>query len=208
MVVGMRRRETAMVLCAWLAVVGLGAGLVWFVIGDAGRVVSFAGAPLAGPAPADPVPKGTGIASPTKGSPTPAKHPPKATPTQRSTAPATTAPAPVDPTPRPSSRQPRPRHPATKSTPPKPRSVVRTWSGTGGSLTVSCRGRTIRLKGATPDDGWRVERGAAGPTEVEVTFEKDDAQVQVQSHCSGGTPVFRVEREGSDKRAPAGSTAH
>jgi hypothetical protein len=75
--------------------------------------------------------------------------------------------------------------------------VVRTWSGTGGSVTVSCRGGTIRLKGATPDDGWRVERGSAGPEEVEVTFDKEDAQVQVQSRCSDGRPVFRVEREGS-----------
>jgi hypothetical protein len=65
-------------------------------------------------------------------------------------------------------------------------------------VTVACTGSTIALRGASPDDGWRMERGSSGPAEVEVTFIDGQQQVQVQSHCSGGSPVFQVEHETGD----------
>lgn len=74
-------------------------------------------------------------------------------------------------------------------------SATRTWAGTGGRVTVSCRGSRASLVSATPADGWSVEVGSRGGEEVEVGFRRSDSEVQVQGRCDAGTPRFSVERD-------------
>jgi hypothetical protein len=75
----------------------------------------------------------------------------------------------------------------------------RTYSATGGQVTVRCTDKTIQLRIAQPDNGWRVEVGKAGPDEVQVTFRsgQDDSEggTQVTAVCVAGTPVFKVESQ-------------
>jgi hypothetical protein len=74
-----------------------------------------------------------------------------------------------------------------------------TYSATGGQVTVRCTDKTIQLRIAQPDDGWRVEVGNAGPDEVQVIFRhgEDDGEggTQVTALCAAGTPVFKVESQ-------------
>jgi hypothetical protein len=76
----------------------------------------------------------------------------------------------------------------------------RTYSATGGQVTVRCTGTTIQLRIAQPDNGWRVEVAKAGPDQVQVTFRQgeDDSEggTQMTAVCVAGTPVFKVESQG------------
>ncbi len=74
--------------------------------------------------------------------------------------------------------------------------TTRTWSGTGGRVTVSCRSDRASLVSASPADGWQVEVGSRGGEEVEVTFRQPGTEVQVQGRCQSGAPRFSVERGG------------
>ena len=56
----------------------------------------------------------------------------------------------------------------------------------------------MRFEGASPNDGWSVERGDDGGGEVEVRFRNGEAEVQVQATCVGGVPQFHVETGGGD----------
>jgi hypothetical protein len=58
---------------------------------------------------------------------------------------------------------------------------------------VSCTGRTVRFKGASPNDGWHVERGDDSGDSIEVKFERDQTEVQVRATCASGVPRFQVE---------------
>ena len=195
-------RGAVVALVSWLAVVGLGAGLVWFVVSDAGRVVSTAGGlPVATSGPSDVTSEITRTPAPAPSSRSSRPHAKRgatASTSRRPSPPTTSAPARVDPSPAPARKPSRPRRSRPASSPASTPVVVRTWSGSGGSVTVSCTGRTIRLRGASPEDGWRVERGSDGPEEVEITFVREQTQVQVQSSCSGGRPVFHVEKDSDE----------
>lgn len=185
----MTRSKVAGFVAAWLTVVAVGALVVSFVIGEVGRVASTAGSIPAvtrqdrttTPDPETPTPSAT----PTRRPRHHAAPRASATPTSRAGALAP-------------SRSAAPTVAPTRLAAPRPRTEVSTRSGTGGTVTVACTGASIALRGATPDDGWRLERGSSGPAEVEVTFLSGQQQVQVQSHCSGGSPVFEVEHETGD----------
>lgn len=90
--------------------------------------------------------------------------------------------------------------PAATSAPPSPSGTptasaaarLGTWNGRAGSMTVSCVGASGRLVGATPADGWRVERKDLG-SQVRVLFERNDAEVRVRAVCSAQGPDFQVE---------------
>jgi hypothetical protein len=75
------------------------------------------------------------------------------------------------------------------------RTVTRTWTGTPGSVTVACTGAVGVLRGASPVDGWVVERDDHPEEEVEVKFEKSEVEIQVKASCVGGVPKFRVETD-------------
>jgi hypothetical protein len=63
-------------------------------------------------------------------------------------------------------------------------------------VTVSCTGRTVRFKGASPNDGWHVERGDTSGDSIEVKFERSETEVQVRATCASGVPRFQVETSG------------
>jgi hypothetical protein len=171
---------------AWVVVVIAGSALTWVAIDRAGRQVT--GNPSA--AQTQPVVVGTIGTAPTD----------TRTPTRKPSSAATASvtpqhPASVSPTPRPTrSNSPS----ATKtSASDADRTETRTWSGAAGSVTVACTGRTARLKGTSPSDGWHVEVGDSSGGEVEVTFKKDAAEVQVKATCVGGVPRFQAESDTS-----------
>jgi hypothetical protein len=60
---------------------------------------------------------------------------------------------------------------------------------------VSCELDRIRLLGATPADGYRLEVEQESE-EVQVHFEREDPsdEVQVAARCSQGVPHFDVEQ--------------
>lgn len=188
----MTRSKLLGFLAVWLTVVALSALVVSFVIGEVGRVASTAGSIPSvtrqdrTTTPAPETTSATTGATPRQGHRHHASPSASAAPTGR--------PGTVRPTHRSTPTYP-PSPPAPK---PRPKTEERTRTGTGGSVTVACTGSTIALQGATPDDGWRMERGSSGPAEVEVTFIDGQQQVQVQSHCSGGSPVFEAEHETGD----------
>jgi hypothetical protein len=170
---------------AWVVVVIAGSALTWVAIDRAGRQVT--GNPAA--VETQPVVVGTIGTAPTK----------TRTPTRKPSSAATSVtpqhPASVSPTTRPTrSNSPS----ATKtSASDADRTETRTWSGAAGSVTVACTGRTARLKGTSPSDGWHVEVGDSSGGEVEVTFKKDAAEVQVKATCVGGVPRFQAESDTS-----------
>jgi hypothetical protein len=83
--------------------------------------------------------------------------------------------------------------PSTPTTPPAP--ATDTWRGEAGIVTVSCEVDRIRLLGATPSDGYRLEVEQESD-EVQVHFEREDPadEVQVVARCSHGVPHFEVEQ--------------
>lgn len=172
-------------MVAWVGVVLAGSGVTWFAIDRAGQqvtdgssglvtepaVVSTVGAAPIGPATSAPTtstaPTATTAPSPTRSGATPSA--PASSVTKRAT-PRTSAPPPA-------------------------RTVTRTWSGTPGSVTVACTGSVGVLRGASPVDGWVVERDDHPEEEVEVKFEKSEVEIQVKASCVDGVPEFRVESD-------------
>jgi hypothetical protein len=73
---------------------------------------------------------------------------------------------------------------------PAPR--VRSFTVTGGTVGVSCRGSAISLVFATPRNGYTMDKGHRGPREVEVEFEGPGGKGRFKAECSGGSPVIRV----------------
>lgn len=163
-------------IALWCVTVASAVGIGWVAIELVGDDV--------GPAATTPLTTPSAVVSVSPGtSPTPSAKPtkrPTATATARPSATAT-RPATVAPTPRTTTAAPS-------------RQIVKTWSGTAGSVRVSCTGSTIKLLGATPADGWRVERAEAG-SDVDVRFERGEDEVEVEARCGPSGPVFSVESE-------------
>lgn len=168
---------------AWVAVVLAGSGLTWVAIDRAGKQVTDGSSGLA----TEPAVVGT-IGAPPSAPVTTAPSPGSAsTPSAPDTAsPATSSPTPSVPRSSPTKRE----TPRTS-----PVTVTRTWSGTPGTVTVACTGATGVLRGASPVDGWVVERDDHPEEEVEVKFEKGEVEIQVKATCVGGVPKFRVETD-------------
>jgi hypothetical protein len=172
----------------WIGVVIVGSALTWFAIDRAGQQVTSSSASSQTTQPAvvgtigsPPIADATPSHSPSAGS-TPSRTPTRTTTSAPTHAPTKTAGS----------------SPPKASSPPPARTEIRTWSGSAGSVTVSCTGRTVRFKGASPNDGWHVERGDDSGGSIEVKFEKNETEVQVQATCSGGVPRFHVETSGGD----------
>ena len=182
----MSRRMWTFAVAAWVAVVIAGSGLTWIAIERAGDQVTAAPESpgstqppvlgTVGPAPTTTAPsrtprQGTATAAPSPSRPSTWTSP--STPVSRPTSPPSSPPAP----------------------PPVARAELRTWSGSPGSLTVSCTGRQVSFRSATPSDGWSFERGGSSGEDVEVTFKSGESEVQVRATCSGGVPQFAVQSD-------------
>jgi uncharacterized membrane protein YgcG len=75
----------------------------------------------------------------------------------------------------------------------------RSWPVTGGVVSTSCRGSTIRLEAATPNDGWGMQPTDLGPDRVRVEFSNGSADTKVEVVCVRGVPSLeqRTETGGS-----------
>ena len=198
-------RGRLVVLLAWVLVAGACSTAVWTVIRTAGADVT---SPTAIPAPV--LAATTSPAVRTSG-PRPhsrPRHRARPTPSPATSRPVSGRPsvpgstsAPSVKTSRPSpAPRPSPRRTSSSSTTQSGTQTPvrqRTWQGDAGSVTVSCRGATIDLRGAQPNAGWSVEVGNRGPEEVEVSFHRGDggAEVAVHSRCRQGTPRFSTESD-------------
>jgi hypothetical protein len=106
---------------------------------------------------------------------------------------------------------------ATTTSPPAPQRpasqpVSRTYSGSGGRVTVTCTGSIASLESASPSSGWSMTVEEAGPQEVEVQFgHGSDSALTVQGRCVAGAPVFTAttgeptEDEGGSGKGSNGS---
>jgi hypothetical protein len=76
-----------------------------------------------------------------------------------------------------------------------PGATVDSWRGAAGVVTVSCEPGRIRLLGATPADGYRLELEQE-QDKIQVHFAREEPadEVQVAARCSNGTPHFDVEQ--------------
>ncbi len=194
-------------IALWFVVVALGSTAVWAVISRAGDGVVGAPAPRgqvgAGPSAS------RSTATPQPG--TSFRSSPSAT---RSSKPATgPSSSPVEPwSPTLTDDPSTPSSPSTHGTgghhtggPSSPTSssssngpVRRTWSRSGvGWVTVECKGSSITLAGASPEDGWGIEKDSTG-TRVHVHFEEyqGDGEAEVTAVCKSGVPDFST---GSDR---------
>lgn len=161
----------------WVVLVVLSTTAVWWAISHAGsRVTSMA-------APQLPASSATAVTPPTA-SPTPAPtHPSTPAPTHPSTH-APTHPA----TPRATATRTR-----TSTTP----AVQRSWTGTPGRVTATCRSERITLDAAVPADGYVVDIEGRGPEALEVEFHRSggDTDTKVRGTCRAGEPRFTVEQD-------------
>src|SRR5450759_1680732 len=77
--------------------------------------------------------------------------------------------------------------------------VVKTWSVTGGTVSVSCQAAAISLVYATPQDGWRVEIENRGPVTVAVALAREGQGIKLKATCVNGIPQETTEaNEGHD----------
>lgn len=158
---------------AWVVVVIIGSAFTWVAINHAGQQVTGSSA-FSNVTPPPPRPSH--------------RESPSSTP-----APTRTSVARHTPVPSPNALP-------TNQTPPTsaaPKPEFGTWSGTAGSVTASCVGRTARLVGAWPNDGWHVGNADPSGTSIEITFSKTATQVQVQATCVTDAPVFQVDTSGA-----------
>lgn len=168
----MTRRMWVLATAAWAAVVIAGSALTWLAIDHAGQQVTSEAATGA----TQPAVVGTAGSTPTATGTSTGGPSPSAEPSAGSTPTATTSTSPKASSP--------------------PRAETRTWSGAAGSVTASCTGRTPRLRGAYPNDGWLVEHDDDAESDgVEVKFEKNESEVKVRTTCVDGVPRFRVESD-------------
>lgn len=84
----------------------------------------------------------------------------------------------------------------TGGTPAADRPVSRTWQGTAGVVSVSCRGAVISRDSAFAYSGYALEEDDVGPDRVRVEFENDDGRTRVEAECVDGVPVFSDDHDG------------
>jgi hypothetical protein len=65
----------------------------------------------------------------------------------------------------------------------------------GGSLTVSCSGRTASLLSWSPASGFGVKDARSGGKEARVEFRSDDVEVRARVRCVDGVPSARIQRK-------------
>ena len=74
----------------------------------------------------------------------------------------------------------------------------RTWQGSGGYVSVECRGAAVSLVAAQADAGFAVEVEERGPEEVKVVFEgqgEEGSETEVVAMCRAGVPAFEASAE-------------
>jgi len=178
---------------SWVGVVIAGSALTWLAINRAGDQVSRgADAESTQPVVVGSVDTPPSVGPTRKPSPKPSARPtedPAAGVTQSPPA----APRPTEHVPAPSPRVNLPS-----------RSETRTWNGAAGFVTVSCTGAVAHLQAASPNDGWSVERGDESGDHVQVKFERDGVEVQLEGLCVGGVPQFRAETSGDGSEGSSG----
>ncbi len=191
--VAMRKQWWVAAVLAWAGVVAVVALVAWWVIDGAGEdVLAEPPADVLTPGPADP------DASSSEADGPESSDGPTATTDDPTTAP-TTGPT-TGPT---SSAVPPPSEPPPTSPPPSgapdqpgPQRRTSSWQGEAGLLRVSCTGPALRLEGASPSDGWVVDKNEQkGGSELEVRFRSADGdrRVEIEVACVDGVPDFNVE---------------
>jgi hypothetical protein len=69
----------------------------------------------------------------------------------------------------------------------------------GGRFAVTCEGRRVSLRYATPQEGWKVEVSDEGPEKVEVHFEQrsgGEGESEYTARCEGGSPRVQGDEHG------------
>lgn len=88
--------------------------------------------------------------------------------------------------------------PATSTPTASATPVVKTWTVTGGAVSVSCQGQVITLIYAAPQDGWRVETEKSGPDRIEVDFQRVGQGTELKAGCVTGVPQQTTESNDGD----------
>lgn len=197
----MVRRALLAAVAAWLAVVLVGASVVWAVIsrtgqelvsGDAlaraGSASSFSAPPPQTTSPSGPIkrrstkpsdkPSGQGSAS-------------SSSPDDTATATPSTSPSPPSPTSGPGDT------PSASQPPPTTPKRSATWRGKPGTVRVTCRGSAMSLDSLLTNAGWESERPEAHGGSLEVHFHRTsgDGEVELKAYCIGGTPRFEADED-------------
>lgn len=185
---------------AWVTVVVLVALVAWWVIDDAGESV------LAEPAREviTPTPRASDAAASDRSDPsTPGSRSPRPTDSRGEQTGGTTD-GPTSgttlPVPPPTSSEAPPTVPESTDAPEQSAPVRRTstWQGEEGLLRVSCTGSDLQLEGATPQDGYEIDKNSRrSGSELEVRFRSldGDRRVEIEASCVNGVPSFAVERD-------------
>jgi len=73
-------------------------------------------------------------------------------------------------------------------------SAPRTFSLTGGTVSVRCRGTAAELVYALPAQGFALDERSVSGSTAEVRFENDALRSRIEVTCSSGTPVVSDRR--------------
>ncbi|HEV2475373.1 MAG TPA: hypothetical protein VGX22_02450 [Candidatus Dormibacteraeota bacterium] len=93
--------------------------------------------------------------------------------------------------------QPAPTAPPTAAPPAPPATSTRTFSLTGGTVTVTCSGNAIMLNSAMPNAGFTTDKEEIENGQVEVRFQNDAHESRLEVMCANGTVVVEELREES-----------
>ena len=115
--------------------------------------------------------------------PTPQPTVASATPTSDDTS-ATTAPTSLPPT----AATRTVTKPATTTPAPSATPVVKTWTVTSGTVSVSCQAQVISLVYASPQDGWRFETEWHATDRIDVNFQRVGQGTELRATCVNGVP--------------------
>ncbi len=185
--VAMSKRWWIVAPLTWAAVVAVVALLAWSVIDSAGESV-LADAPRDPVVPTDTSSTDDGDASDPDDSPMPgdpSDRPSRSSsPTDATSAPPSTPPTSPD------------TEEATETSAPTATTQTRSWQGEAGILRVSCTGPSIRLEGASPSNGYEVDKSEShGGSELDVRFRSADGdrRTEIEARCVNGVPDFAVE---------------
>ncbi|MEZ5091863.1 hypothetical protein [Nocardioides sp.] len=194
------RRALLAGVAAWLAVVLVGATVVWAVISRAGQELSSGdGFARAGSAATSAGPRTTSPSGPL----VKRSHKPSGKPSTKATSPSTppTSSAPTDeatPTSPPASSSP-PKPPSTPKPPPGSTKHTATWIESPGRLTATCNGAKLTINSLIPNDGWeseKPEKKSDSVFEVHFHSEKSDKEVELTIACVAGRPDFHTHGDG------------
>ena len=189
----MLRRRLLLGVLAWIGVVALVSAVTWAAINAAGQELlsqSDALPTVREPATAPSVSTDTRLPTPTSD---PATESPRAG-SPSASEPTRTATSGPTSTAQPSGPESSPGQSSPSAGGSEGDGERRTWQGEPGWMTVRCDGgRRASLQSVTPNDGYRVEVRERGPEEVEVRFEAEEREVDVEAFCSDGVPEFDTD---------------